>query len=132
MGRGSSKVGGASGTWSSIMSRYDGVPDNRVLYSVPDNQLGATYNSLSAGNRSAIGGLLSLTADDVVTLDSMRGNNGSQSRYFRAADGKRYQVIISVAPDGSRVNYSIKQGNRYVMRNGSYANAANSIAMIIR
>lgn len=128
MGRGESKVGG--GSLDALLTKARSAGANDILNSVPDNKMGKTFQGQNYMTKNAVKRMLALRRSDVEFLN--KSPKYTQSQSFRAtSDGKRYTVIIGT-DSGRNIVYTLKQGNKFIVKNGSYVNVANQIALIIR
>lgn len=121
-------VGGGGGGIQGLLKKARDAKPNAVLNSVPDNELGSTFQGLSYSNKQAIRATLSLTPQDVEFLSS--DNSYTQSQGIRIK-GARYNVIIGTAENGN-IEYSLKKGNKNIVKQGTYQNVANQLALLVR
>lgn len=122
-------VGAKSGL-SDLISRASAETNpNRVLNSVEWAKLGSNFQALSPVEKSTITGLLRLTKSDVEHLTS-NTQNPTISDAVRI-DGKKYTVTIGTNADKTNVVYTLKQGNKNIVKEGTYENVANQLAVIV-
>lgn len=126
---GGSRAGSAGGGGiQGLLKKARNAKPNAILNNVPDNQLGSTFQSLSYSNKQAIHATLRLTPQDVEFLSS--DNSYTQSQGIRIK-GTRYNVIIGTGKNG-KVEYSLKKGNKNIVKQGTYQNVANQLALLMR
>ena len=105
--------------------------NQRVVYGNSDDQkkLGKTWDSLMPFQKQLIGGMLAITKADYDNFVELESNNMSISDAIQIA-GVKYGILIEHIGDDFK--YTVKQRNKKLVNRGTYANAANELAMLMK
>lgn len=95
--------------------------DNPVV-SFDESKAGKIFHYLGIRDRSTIGYMVSLNKKDFETLEQ---------GYFKITrtikiGGKNYKTIIDL--EDNKFLFSLKQGNKYIVKNGTQVSVANQLA----
>lgn len=100
---------------------------NKVLYTVSDDKMGASFNSLSFADKSSIHGMLGLRKPDIEFFaDNPTGTQTSSVR----VGGVKY--TITIANNNGKIIYSLNRGKKILVKQGSYVNVANQLALLLK